>query len=55
MADVKAVNMHKRRAMGENVTGMKKGGAVKEPKTTKVGKVEATNAGKTNMKKGGKC
>ena len=29
MADVKPINMHKRIAMGEKVTGMKKGGAVK--------------------------
>lgn len=29
MADVKPVKMQKRRAMGEKVTGMKKGGAVK--------------------------
>ena len=29
MADVKPINMHKRIAAGEKVTGMKKGGAVK--------------------------
>lgn len=32
MADTKPVKMQKRRAMGENVTGMKKGGAVRMPK-----------------------
>lgn len=32
MADVKGVNMHKRNAMGENVTGMKKGGATRMSK-----------------------
>lgn len=32
MAEVKNVNMHKRRAMGEAVTGMKKGGATRDSK-----------------------
>lgn len=31
MADVKKINIHKRRAMGEKVDGMRKGGAVKMP------------------------
>lgn len=41
MADVKPINMHKRLAQGEKITGMKKGGAVKggsKPKPTKGGK-----------------
>jgi len=53
MADVKPVNMHKRMAMGEKVTGMKKGGAAKEA----VHKHERVmHAGKpmTPLKKGGK-
>ena len=58
MADVKPVKMQKRAAMGEKVTGMKKGGAVKGasnkpfPMTKKP---EADKAGKQGFKRGGKC
>lgn len=47
MADVKAVNMHKRNAMGEKITGLKKGGAVKgNPMPAK------SKSGKASSKKG---
>lgn len=53
MADVKAIPMQKRIAMGENVTGMKKGGAVRTVGTTK-----SSPPFKMKVKgkaKGGKC
>jgi hypothetical protein len=51
MADVKPIRMQKRRAMGENVSGMKKGGAVRKG----AAKVSKTDAMHKNMRKGGKC
>ena len=60
MAGVKAVNMHKRRAMGENITGMKKGGAVRDSSDEAqdkalVKKMVKPEAMKKGMKKGGRC
>ena len=51
MAEVKGVKMQKRRAMGESVSGMKKGGAVKKMGTNKASKTDMVK----NMRKGGKC
>lgn len=39
MADVKPIRMQKRRAMGEHVTGMKRGGATKPPAKKMGGKM----------------
>lgn len=69
MAEMKAIPMQKRIAMGEKVTGMKKGGAVREkahvtskqsevdgPKQAfkKGGKVSDNDADDKKMKRGGK-
>lgn len=37
MAETKAIKMQKRNAMGERITGLKKGGAVREPAKKKSG------------------
>lgn len=52
MAEVKAIPMQKRRAMGENISGMKKGGAVRQMAQSKQ---FSKQAGHKHPKKGPKC
>lgn len=53
MADVKPINMHKRQAAGEHVTGMKKGGAVRPAPASKPS--APFKGGKPPMKSGRGC
>lgn len=52
MADVKNIPLQKRRAMGENVDGMRKGGAVRQMSQSKQ---FSKQAGHKSSKKGTKC